>query len=69
MMLVPVWNRMTIGISSRSVQAARPIPIRNGTNMGPEYLEIFHNRRRLHSALGMVSPVEYELQKAPPTAA
>ncbi|MFC5748434.1 IS3 family transposase [Actinomadura rugatobispora] len=25
-----------------------------------EYLEIFHNRRRRHSALGMLSPVEYE---------
>jgi transposase InsO family protein len=29
-----------------------------------EYLEIFHNRRRRHSSLGMVSPVEYELQNA-----
>ncbi|MGI3198738.1 hypothetical protein ACRJ4W_09155 [Streptomyces sp. GLT-R25] len=26
-----------------------------------EYLEIFHNRQRRHSALGMLSPVEYEL--------
>ncbi|MFB4317576.1 IS3 family transposase [Actinomadura sp. 21ATH] len=25
-----------------------------------EYLEIFHNRRRRHSALGMLSPIEYE---------
>jgi putative transposase len=29
-----------------------------------EYLEIFHNRRRRHSSLGMVSPVEYELRNA-----
>jgi putative transposase len=25
-----------------------------------EYLEIFHNRKRRHSALGMCTPVEYE---------
>ena len=29
-----------------------------------EYLEIFHNRRRRHSSLGMISPVEYELRNA-----
>ncbi|MGW7387094.1 IS3 family transposase [Streptomyces sp. NPDC054794] len=32
-----------------------------------EYLEIFHNRQRRHSALGMLSPVEYEL-RIPPVA-
>jgi transposase InsO family protein len=25
-----------------------------------EYLEIFHNRKRRHSALGMLTPTEYE---------
>ncbi|WEH13079.1 integrase core domain-containing protein [Streptomyces sp. VNUA24] len=30
-----------------------------------EYLEIFHNRQRRHSALGMLSPVEYELRNPP----
>ena len=30
-----------------------------------EYLEIFHNRQRRHSALGMISPVEYELRNPP----
>ncbi len=34
-----------------------------------EYLEIFHNRKRRHSSLGMLTPVEYELQNASPTAA
>jgi transposase InsO family protein len=29
------------------------------------YLEIFHNRQRRHSALGMLSPVQYELQADP----
>jgi len=26
-----------------------------------EYLEIFHNRQRRHSSLGMMTPVQYEL--------
>ncbi|MGC9537278.1 IS3 family transposase [Streptomyces sp. UG1] len=30
-----------------------------------EYLEIFHNRQRRHSALEMLTPVEYELRTAP----
>jgi putative transposase len=30
-----------------------------------EYLEIFHNRQRRHSALGMLSPIEFE--NRPPT--
>ena len=25
-----------------------------------EYLEIFHNRQRRHSAIGMLTPIEYE---------
>jgi putative transposase len=29
------------------------------------YLEIFHNRQRRHSSLGMLSPIEFETR--PPT--
>lgn len=29
-----------------------------------EYLEIFHNRRRRRSLLGMLTPIEYEQRKA-----
>ncbi|MEU4835780.1 hypothetical protein [Streptosporangium sp. NPDC023615] len=29
--------------------------------LGLEYLEIFHNRQRRHSALGTLTPVEYEM--------
>ena len=29
-----------------------------------EYLEIFHNRQRRHSSLGMLTPVEYEKLQA-----
>jgi putative transposase len=25
-----------------------------------EYLEVFHNRQRRHSALGMLTPIEFE---------
>ncbi len=35
-----------------------------------EYLEIFHNRNRRHSSLGMLTPVEYEnLQRESASAA
>jgi putative transposase len=34
-----------------------------------EYIEIFHNRRRRHSALGMRTPIEYELLNTTPAAA
>jgi len=27
-----------------------------------EYLEMFHNRRRRHTALGMLTPIEHELR-------
>lgn len=30
-----------------------------------EHLEIFHNRRRRHSALGMRTPIEYETMQPP----
>ena len=33
-----------------------------------EYLEIFHNRQRRHSSLGMLSPIEYERRHADNTA-
>jgi transposase InsO family protein len=34
-----------------------------------EYLEIWHNRQRRHSSLGMLTPVEYEIRHQPTTAA
>lgn len=34
-----------------------------------EYLEIFHNRQRRHSSLGMLTPVEFETRHQPTTAA
>lgn len=34
-----------------------------------EYLEIFHNRQRRHSAIGMLTPIEYETMQPNPSAA
>ncbi len=34
-----------------------------------EYLEIFHNRQRRHSALGMLTPVEFETRHRQATVA
>jgi transposase InsO family protein len=34
-----------------------------------EHLEIFHNRQRRHSSLGMLTPVEFEARRQPTTAA
>jgi putative transposase len=34
-----------------------------------EYLEMFHNRQRRHSALGMLTPVEFEARHEPTAAA
>ena len=34
-----------------------------------EYLEIFHNRQRRHSALAMLTPVEFEARHNTETAA
>jgi len=28
-----------------------------------DYLEIFHNRQRRHSSLGMLSPIEFETRQ------
>lgn len=49
----------------------QPLPTRAAARqMVFEYIEVFYNRQRLHSALGYRSPAEYEREiLAPPTAA
>jgi transposase InsO family protein len=50
------WGRMQTELLNRQRWRTR-IELANAIF---EYLEIFHNRQRRHSALGMLSPVEYE---------
>jgi len=59
-MIESFWSRMQVELLDRQRWKTR-VELANAIF---EYLEIFHNRRRRHSSLGMVSPVEYELQHA-----
>ena len=64
-MIESFWSRMQVELLDRKRWNTR-IELANAIY---EYLEIFHNRKRRHSSLGMLSPVEYELRNASPTAA
>jgi putative transposase len=59
------WSRMQVELLDRQRWRTR-IELANAIF---EYLEIFHNRQRRHSALGMLSPVEFENRHQPTTAA
>lgn len=50
------WGRMQTELLNRRTWRTR-IDLANAIF---EYLEIFHNRRRRHSALAMMTPIEYE---------
>lgn len=50
------WSRMQVELLDRKRWRTR-VELANAIF---EYLEIFHNRQRRHSALGMLSPVEFE---------
>ncbi|MBA2719140.1 MAG: hypothetical protein H0U52_07880 [Chloroflexi bacterium] len=41
----------------------------NPDKLTDEYLEIFHNRQRRHSALGMLAPIEFETRHQTETVA
>jgi putative transposase len=51
------WARMQVELLNRQTWKTR-IELANTIF---EYLEVFHNRRRRHSALGMRTPIEYEM--------
>ncbi len=51
------WARMQVELLDRQRWLTR-VELANAIF---EYLEIFHNRKRRHSALGMRTPVEYEM--------
>jgi putative transposase len=55
-MIESFWSRMQIELLDRHRWRTR-IELANAIF---EYLEIFHNRQRRHSSLGMLSPIEYE---------
>lgn len=52
------WSRMQVELLNRRRWKTR-IELANAIF---EYLEIWHNRRRRHSALGWLSPLEFETQ-------
>lgn len=54
------WARMQVELLNRRRWNTR-LELANAIF---EYLEIFHNRQRRHSALGMLSPIAYELRHA-----
>ncbi|OLZ59434.1 hypothetical protein AV521_45420 [Streptomyces sp. IMTB 2501] len=62
-MMESFWARVQVELLNRRRWRTRPEP----STALDEYLEIFHGRRRRHSALGMFSLVEYGL-RAPPAA-
>ncbi len=51
------WGRMQTEPLNRKRWKTRIEP----ANAIFEYLEIFHNRQRRHSALGTLTPIEYEM--------
>jgi transposase InsO family protein len=59
------WSRMQVELLDRQRWRTR-VELANAIF---EYLEIFHNRQRRHSALGMLTPVEFEADYQPTTAA
>jgi putative transposase len=59
------WSRMQVELLNRQRWRTR-LELANAVF---EYLEIFYNRQRRHSALGMLCPVEFETRHQPTTAA
>jgi len=55
-MIESFWSRMQVELLDRRIWRTR-VELANAIF---EYLEIFHNRQRRHSALGMLTPVEFE---------
>ena len=59
------WSRMQVELLDRQRWRTR-VELANAIF---EYLEILHNRQRRHSALGMLTPIEFENRYQPTTAA
>jgi putative transposase len=59
------WSRMQVELLDRKRWRTR-VELANAIF---EYLEIFHNRQRRHSSLGMLTPIEFETRQSPITTA
>lgn len=64
-MIESFWARMQVELLDRKRWSTR---VELATEIF-SYLEIFHNRQRRHSALGMLTPVEFEARHQQPTSA
>jgi transposase InsO family protein len=64
-MIESFWSRMQVELLDRRRWRTR-VELANAIF---ECLEVFHNRQRRHSALGMLSPVEFKARHEPTTAA
>ena len=64
-MIEAFWSRMRVELLNTRRWKTR-VELANAIF---EYIEIFHNRRRRHSSLGMRTPIEYELLNTTRTAA
>jgi transposase InsO family protein len=64
-MIESFWSRMQVELLDRKRWRTRT----ELANAIFEYLEVFHNRQRRHSALGMLTPLEFEAQQTTGTAA
>lgn len=59
------WGRMQVELLNRKMRKTR-IELTNSIH---DYIKIFHNIRRRHSSLNMLTPAEYEGQYTTTTAA
>ena len=64
-MMEAFWSRVQVELLDRKRWSTR-VELANALF---EYLEIFHNRQRRHSALDMLTPVEFEARRRKPTTA
>ena len=58
------WSRVQVELLDRKRWRTR-VELANAIF---DYLEIFHNRQRRHSSLGVLTPVEFEARSRPTTA-
>lgn len=64
-MVESFWSRMQVELLDRQRWRTR-VELANAIF---DYIEIFHNRQRRHSALGMLTPIEFETRSHQPPAA